>query len=411
MNSSNLVDLESLVVEKLWGRISLLQSQAEKEQAIASILSEAQGNDQKQRLQKELKDISGDQAKIEFIKGFLSYGVIEDLLCDSEVEDIIINSLKDIYIHHSQKGLVSTGKRFPTQKELDLFVRKLLLFSGRQEIKKIMNIELPNLQGRVNIILSPFGPQITITKAKVEPLSIIDLVERGTLPYQVAAQLWLYVEGFSIKPANIIIAGGPGTGKTTLLNALFSFVPTNERMVIIEDTLELNTFLEDSCSRLESDEEISLAALVKNSLRMRPDRIVVGEVRGEEARDMITAVNVGKYCLGTIHAATAREAILRLQNEPMNIPEILVNLVDVFVIMKRYTPQDARYKFFIHIDAYRLEKPEELTRLGWEEVVNNPENLIAVELAERVEAILPKDCVKIHFKFIDDTTREVQVLQ
>ena len=102
MNSSNLVDLESLVVEKLWGRISLLQSQAEKEQAIASILSEAQGNDQKQRLQKELKDISGDQAKIEFIKGFLSYGVIEDLLCDSEVEDIIINSLKDIYIHHSQ---------------------------------------------------------------------------------------------------------------------------------------------------------------------------------------------------------------------------------------------------------------------------------------------------------------------
>ena len=82
-----------------------------------------------------------------------------------------------------------------------------------------------------------------------------------------------------------------------------------------------------------------------------------------------------------------------------------------FVIMKRYTLQDTRYKFFIHIDAYRLEKPEELTRLGWEEVVNNPENLIAVEWAERVEAILPKDCVKIHFKFIDDTTREVQVLQ
>ncbi|OGG72860.1 tRNA (adenosine(37)-N6)-threonylcarbamoyltransferase complex ATPase subunit type 1 TsaE [Candidatus Kaiserbacteria bacterium RIFCSPLOWO2_01_FULL_53_17] len=82
-----------------------------------------------------------------------------------------------------------------------------------------------------------------------------------------------------------------------------------------------------------------------------------------------------------------------------------------FVIMKRYTPQDARYKFFIHIDAYRLEKPEELTRLGWEEVVNNPENLIAVEWAERVETILPKDCVRIHFKFIDETTREIQVLQ
>ena len=205
-------------------------------------------------------------------------------------------------------------------------------------------MELPNLEGRVNIAHSPFGPQITITKAKVTPLSVIDLIRMGGLTYEVAAQLWMYIEGMSIRPANIMIAGGPGVGKTTLLNALFCFIPKADRMVVIEDTLELNTFLEDSCSRLESDDDLTLADLVKNSLRMRPERIIVGEVRGIEARDMITACNIGKYCIGTIHALTSREAIIRLQNEPMNIPEMLVNLIDVFIVLKRYHVKDRMFR-------------------------------------------------------------------
>ncbi|MBM3250596.1 MAG: hypothetical protein FJZ09_07170, partial [Candidatus Omnitrophica bacterium] len=117
----------------------------------------------------------------------------------------------------------------------------------------------------------------------------------------------------------------------------FSFIPTSERMVVIEDTLELNTDLKENCSRLESDETMSLADLVKNSLRMRPDRIIVGEVRGREAQDLMTAMNIGKYCMGTIHASTSREAIIRLTNEPMNVPDVLVSLVDVFVIMRRFS--------------------------------------------------------------------------
>ncbi len=338
------LDLERVILEKLAGKFTLLQSRSEKENIVASVLSESRMQHDRRQIEKDLQRLSVSEERMKFIKSFLSYGVIEDLLCDSQIEDIIINALNTIYVHHSQKGLVSTDKRFTSFRELDNFIRKLLLFSGKTEIKKIMNLELPNLEGRVNIAMSPMGPQITITKAKVEPLSIIDLIKRGTMTFEVAAQLWMYIEGLSIRPANIIIAGGPGTGKTTLLNALFSFVPKNERMVVIEDTLELNTFLEDSCSRLESDDEISLADLVKNSLRMRPDRIVVGEVRGEEARDMITAVNIGKYCLGTIHAATSREAILRLQNEPMNVPEVLVNLVDVFIIMKRFHVKDQVYR-------------------------------------------------------------------
>jgi len=210
------------------------------------------------------------------------------------------------------------------------------VFSGRQTFDPIMNIELPNLEGRVNIVKSPFGPQLTITKAKSTPLSIIELIETGAMSYEVAAQLWLYLEGMAIRPANMIIAGGPGVGKTTLLNALFSFIPQRDRMVIMEDTLELNSDFEDSCSRLECGEDFDLADLVKNSLRMRPERIVIGEVRGSEARDMMTAANVGKYCIGTIHALTSREAIIRLQNEPMNIPEDLIRLIDVFIVLKRY---------------------------------------------------------------------------
>jgi flagellar protein FlaI len=170
---------------------------------------------------------------------------------------------------------------------------------------------------------------------KERPLSIIDLINNGTLSLELAAQLWIYAEGMSMRPANLIISGGPGAGKTTLLNAMFSFIPENERLVVIEDTLELNTELEENCSRLESDGEINLRDLVKNSLRMRPERIVIGEVRGPEAQDLMTAMNIGKYCMGTIHASTAREAVIRLENEPMNIPENLINLIDVFIVMKK----------------------------------------------------------------------------
>ncbi len=341
MNSCNTIELENLLVENLKGKFALLQSYSDREVIALHTLQEILSSD---TLGKYSQLFQNDQEQKIFIKEFLSYGILEDLLCDSEVEDIVVNALKPIYIHHSQKGFIATEKKFETQQEFDIFINKLIVFSGRTEYKKIMNLELANLGGRVNIVSSPFGPQLTITKAKVEPLSIIDLIRRGGVSYEVAAQLWLYIDGLSIRPANIVIAGGPGVGKTTLLNALFSFVPVSDRMVIIEDTLELNTFLEDSCSRLETDEDNSLADLVRNSLRMRPERVIVGEVRGSEARDMITAVNIGKYCIGTIHALTSREAIIRLQNEPMNVPEMLINLVDVFVVLRRYHAEGKMFR-------------------------------------------------------------------
>lgn len=320
-------------MEVLSGRMNLLLIQTVREEMISDAIDRLMRDGEFPEAKTEFED--ADQ-RLNFIQAFLSYGILTEILCDFNVEDIIINNIKPIYVHHSQDGFVSTGKKFANQKELDHFVQKLLFFSGKTKLTKIVNLELPNLEGRVNIALAPFGPQITITKAKVTPLSIIDLIRTGSMTHELAAQLWMYLEGMSIRPANLMLAGGPGVGKTTMLNALLAFIPESDRIVVIEDTLELNTFMEESCSRLESDEDLSLADLVKNSLRMRPERIIIGEVRGEEARDMITACNIGKYCMGTIHALTSREAIIRLQNEPMNIPEMLVNLIDVFVVLKRY---------------------------------------------------------------------------
>lgn len=331
-------DIEAKILDKIIGKINLLQNDSEKHNIVSGIISEIYGATPREGfMQSEaLHQLSHEEERDKFIGDFFKYGVIDHLLLDSSVEDIIINSLNPIYVHHTFQGLVKTDKRFESQKELDVFVKKLIAFSGRNSLKKLNNLELANIQGRVNIALSPFGPQITITKIKEKPLSIIDLIRAGAMNYDIAALLWLYMEGMSIRPANILILGAPGAGKTTLLNALLSFVPEKERLVIIEDTLELSTVPEESWSRLESDDEISLADLVKNSLRMRPERIVVGEVRGEEAQDMMTAMNIGKYCMGTIHASAAREAIIRLQNEPMNIPEALVNLVDVFITCVKY---------------------------------------------------------------------------
>jgi len=326
------IAIENEILDKLTGKIFLLQDISVKHEIIFQAFLEVYNSPRCQKFVKRSKGLELET----FFKEFLAYGMVDQFLADPEVEDIMINYLSPVYIHKSKVGMTKTDQKFSSREELDLLIKKLIVFSGRKTIRNINNVELSEVKGRANIVYSPFGPQITITRAKGRPLSIIDLIKGKSLTPDLAALFWVYVDGLAVKSANILISGGPGTGKTTLLNALLSFIPVNDRIVVIEDTLEMNTELEENCSRLESDEETSLAELVKNSLRMRPDRVIVGEVRGSEAQDLMTAMNIGKYCMGTLHASTARETIMRLTNEPMNVPEMLVNLVDVFVIMRRY---------------------------------------------------------------------------
>lgn len=326
------IAIENEILDKVVGKILVLQDIEAKHAIIFQAFLEVYHSPRCQKFIQECKGLEMEK----FFKEFLRYGRVDQFLADPEVEDIMINYLSPIYIHKSRVGIVNTNQSFSSREELELLIKKLIVFSGRKAHKNINNVELSEIKGRANIVYSPFGPHVTITRSKGKPLSIIDLINCKTLTPELAAIFWLYMEGLGAKSVNLLISGGPGTGKTTLLNALFSFIPVNNRIVVIEDTLEINTELEENCARLESDEETTLADLVKNSLRMRPDRVIVGEVRGVEAQDLMTAMNIGKYCMGTLHASTARETIMRLTNEPMNVPEVLVNLVDVFVIMRRY---------------------------------------------------------------------------
>ena len=322
--------LTDALLERLRGRMSLLQPHEERRQVVADTL---------ERLYQETNGrfpaLAAPAQREEFLQAFFSYDVIEGLLEDPAVEDIIINSTNPIFVHRADDGLMKTDRRFESAQALAVFVKKLLFFAGRSEVDPINDVELVEIPGRVNIIQSPFGPQITIARGKTQPFTILQLIDTGMLTNQLAAQLWMYVEGLGVRPANLIISGGPGAGKTTLLNALLSFIPWKDRVVIIEDTLELNTAFLENCSRLESCRRVKTPDLVKNSLRMRPERILVGEVRGVEARDLMTTMNLGKYCMGTLHASSARETILRLQNEPMHVPPVLVSLVDAFVILRK----------------------------------------------------------------------------
>ena len=330
LNEPQWLDLTDALLERLRGRMSLIQPLEERHRLVASTLQQLY-----EETNGRFPQLSLPALREEFIHTFLSYDLIEEFLADPTIEDIIINSTDPIFVHRTGDGLMKTDKRFQTTQELTVFVKKLIIFSGRSEIDPINDVELFDIRGRVNIIHSPFGPQITIARGKAQPFTILQLIESGMLTYELAGQLWVYVEGLNVRPANLIISGGPGTGKTTLLNALLSFIPWKDRVVTIEDTLELNTKFLENCSRLESCRRVKTPALVKNSLRMRPERILVGEVRGVEARDLMTTMNLGKYCMGTLHASSARETILRLQNEPMNVPPVLVNLVDVFIILRK----------------------------------------------------------------------------
>ena len=321
-------EIISKVVKGLKGKLSHLTSQQE-------IIEEI-----KKTIKLMFIQISEEEAE-RIAKQIASFDKIQRYIEDNEIEDIVINDTKNIFIY--KKGSAQKCEAL-SEEELELVTNKMMMYSISEIKEGIYDVHLPN-GSRANITKSPYGYEIAIRNFRKITPSIIDLINMWTLDYSIAAKLWLYADGLGIRPANILIGGMPGAGKTTLLNSMFSFFKPDERVVVIEDTLELNTSMLDNCARLETTKELTLEDLVKNVLRMRPDRIIIGEVRGREAIDMMTAMNIGKIAMCTIHGSSARDVVVRLQNAPMNVPKQIIPLIDsIIVVGKVFEKGETRRK-------------------------------------------------------------------
>jgi pilus assembly protein CpaF len=246
-------------------------------------------------------------------------GPIEPLLADPTISDILVNSYSSIYIERRGK-LEKTSISFKDDEHLMRVIERIVSTVGRRidEAQPMVDARLPD-GSRVNAIIPPLaidGPTLSIRRFGVDPLRMPALIENGALTKEIALLFEMCVRA----RLNIIISGGTGAGKTTLLNALSAFIPADERIVTIEDSAELQmqqphvVRLETRPMNIEGKGEVTQRDLVRNTLRMRPDRIVIGEVRGGEAIDMLQAMNTGHDgSLTTIHANTTRDALARLE--------------------------------------------------------------------------------------------------
>ncbi|MGH2828185.1 MAG: CpaF family protein [Actinomycetota bacterium] len=249
----------------------------------------------------------------------IGLGPLEEFMSDRQVTEVMVNGHESIYVERGGK-LYWTGAKFHNSEQLYRTIDKIVAKMGRRidEASPYVDARLPD-GSRVNAIIPPLaldGPALTIRKFETDPFEAQDLVVRGTMSSSVVE----FLEGCVKGRVNILVSGGTGSGKTTTLNVLSSFLPHDERIITIEDAAELRlqqphvVRLEYRPPNIEGKGEISVRDLVRNALRMRPDRIIVGEARGSEALDLLQAMNTGHDgSISTIHANTPRDVISRVE--------------------------------------------------------------------------------------------------
>jgi pilus assembly protein CpaF len=295
-------------------------------------------SDERKRL---IRDIEDDA---------LGLGPLQRLLSDTDVTEIMVNGYDHIYVERRGK-LSLSGLRFSSEEQLRLVIERIVARVGRRIDENSPLVDARLVDGsRVNAIIPPLavhGSSLTIRKFSATPYQVPDLINFGTMTPAIAELLSACVNA----RLNVLVSGGTGTGKTTLLNVLSSFIPNDERIVTIEDAIELKlqqehvVSLESRPPNIEGKGEITIRDLVRNSLRMRPDRIVVGECRGGESLDMLQAMNTGHDgSISTLHANSPRDAVARLETmvlmAGMDLPmrairEQIASAVDLVIQLTR----------------------------------------------------------------------------
>lgn len=251
------------------------------------------------------------------IRGF---GLLDTIIRDDTITEVMINGPEKIFIEKNGR-LTRLNKRFESERKLEDVIQRIVGLAGREvnQANPICDTRLPD-GSRVNVVLPPIalcGPTVTIRKFSKEPMTIEKLIEYGSLTQEIADKLELLVRA----KYNIFISGGTGSGKTTFLNALSNYIPKDERIITIEDSAELQIMGIDNLVSMETRNanasgvgSITIRDLIKSSLRMRPERIIVGECRGGEALDMLQAMNTGHDgSLSTGHANSTEDMLSRLE--------------------------------------------------------------------------------------------------
>lgn len=278
-----------------------------------------------QDVERELADEKltvGEKAELvdQVYSSIRGFGLLDSIMKDDNITEVMINGADDIFIEKSGR-LKKLDERFESEERLVDIIRKIVGQAGREvsEANPIVDTRLPN-GSRVNVVMPPIslkGPIVTIRKFSKNPMTVEKLLEYGSVTQEAAAFLKLLVRA----KYNIFICGGTGSGKTTFLNAVTNFIPKDERIITIEDSAELQIAGIDNLVSLETRNantagvgKITIQDLIKSALRMRPERIVVGEVRGAEALDMLQAMNTGHDgSLSTGHANSNKDMLSRLE--------------------------------------------------------------------------------------------------
>ena len=323
-------------------------------------LSQISDDDLQQRIEEIVEQYIGEQycsidQRVSIVEQVYSsirgFGLLDSIIKDESITEVMINGPKNVFIEQNGR-LYKLDKQFESQRKLEDVIQRIVGLAGREvnQANPICDTRLPD-GSRVNVVVPPIalcGPTVTIRKFSKTPMTIAKLIEYGSITQEIADKLQLLVKA----KYNIFISGGTGSGKTTFLNALSNYIPKDERVITIEDSAELQIEGIDNLVSLETRNanasgagQITIRDLIKSSLRMRPERIIVGECRGGEALDMLQAMNTGHDgSLSTGHANSTEDMFSRLETMVLQgaaglpleaIRQQIASAVDIIIHLSR----------------------------------------------------------------------------